>query len=281
MIDAAKTPTFGYPSFMIILPSDEYTGNFIRHMTNHVSQRLAVSQWPVHALASRLDQSDPCEPALMITACEKDDGVKYKCTRTWLVFRSELMWLLNFTEEDIDNPQKFKVAKEDWRIRIKNLRKWAEVEADPLLTRHLSQEVIIPANASSTMLELLEGHLTSNSTLMRGMISGIQKNLARAVYCDTHQAECYCIDEDRTVGNHNSIFLDDNTQRESVTGDEDHADNASGTTCSAEKEQIGGDKQFNSLRRSRRLMIKDELVGDANKVCKRASKDRRKYHIEK
>lgn len=95
----------------------------------------------------------------MLVACEKDVGVRNRCTRTWLVFASELRWLLGFSEKDIDDPTKFKVANEDWRIRIKNLRRWAEVEADPSRKKHMSQKIIIPVNASSVVTDCFQDYL--------------------------------------------------------------------------------------------------------------------------
>jgi len=135
-----------YPDFMVVLPRDDDTKAFLRLMTNQVSQRMAVSHWPAHALAHRLDQRDPHEKALMLVACEKDQGVKTRCMRTWLVFGSELRWLLGFSEEQIRDPAGFFRVQEDiWRIRILNLRRWAEQE--PLPLEHRAQ-VTLPTGLS-------------------------------------------------------------------------------------------------------------------------------------
>ena len=135
----------GYPDFMIILPRREDTENFVRHMTNHVSRRVAISQWPQHALAHRENQENPYEKPLMLVACEKNPGVRNRCTRTWLIFPSELHWLLQFTEDEINDPNGiFIVEKDHWRIRILNLWKWAKLEFETDRDLHCMVEIILP-----------------------------------------------------------------------------------------------------------------------------------------
>ena len=200
MIDAARTtPPSPYPSFMMLLPTEEHTANFIRHMTNHVSQRVAISQWPQYALASRIDQSDLHEPALMLVACEKDEGVRNRCTRTWLVFASELRWLLGFTEADIDDPTKFKVANEAWRIRIKNLRRWAVIEANPERNKHQSQRIIIPVNASSVVTDYFQDSQSLGWGMRRPSFGGNVNRicmLKSQAYSSSHmchnESSCVC-----------------------------------------------------------------------------------------
>jgi hypothetical protein len=79
--------------------------------------------------------------------------VRNKCTRTWLIFPSELKWLAGFDEKQIDDPVLFKVHNEQWRIRIRNLYRWARVENDPRLTEHKSARVYLPVNASRVMTD--------------------------------------------------------------------------------------------------------------------------------
>lgn len=142
-----EKPNIPYPDFMVILPRDEDTSDFARHVTNHVSSRMAVSQWPRHALTLRKDFSNFCEKVLILVTYEKEDEgkpVPNVCTRIWLVFESELQWLMNYTEDQIKDKSIFKVERENWRTRILNLREWAVIEQDKGLQLHQSRAISLP-----------------------------------------------------------------------------------------------------------------------------------------
>jgi hypothetical protein len=128
VMDAARTITPNYPSFMIINEIDVQS-EFMRRLRNKVSESIKGSLWPEFALSKIQDKKCKNEPVLMLATCEKDEGVVTHTTRTWLIFPSELRWLLQFTEEEINDPNGiFEVEQPHWRIRILNLRKWAQAQ---------------------------------------------------------------------------------------------------------------------------------------------------------
>jgi hypothetical protein len=98
VMDAARTITPNYPSFMIINEKESDQNEFMRRLRNKVSESIKGSLWPEFALSKIQDKKCKNEPVLMLGTCEKDEGVITHTTRTWLIFPSELRWLLQFTE---------------------------------------------------------------------------------------------------------------------------------------------------------------------------------------
>lgn len=145
---AAKNRDPIFPSFMVVLKEPGDQDELSRRVCNRVSQSIKGSQWPKFALSKLLMKSKKREPALMIITCEKDDELITHHTRTWIMFPSELEFLLDYSDEEIDDPNgPFIVEKEHWRIRIKNLKRWANIEFHPtaeMTGRFKSTSIMLP-----------------------------------------------------------------------------------------------------------------------------------------
>ena len=61
----------------------------------------------------------------MIITCEKDDIISVNKIRTWLMFKSQLKILLEYSEEQLMEMEKDQ--GENCQVRIKNLRHWASL----------------------------------------------------------------------------------------------------------------------------------------------------------
>jgi len=133
---ARKVATPDYPEFFLILKDNNDNQEFLRKLVNYVSSSIRSSAWPKYAaslLPPRKSPSDKKPTALLLPVFEKDKGLKAYHTRAWLIFSTELEWLKDFTNEQIDDPHgTFQVTEEHHRIRIKALRDWAaEYEFNP------------------------------------------------------------------------------------------------------------------------------------------------------
>jgi hypothetical protein len=124
VVKAANKTTEDSP--FLVLDLDNQI-NFSRNLITKVSELLSSSNWPVYAMNNVEDRKRINEDVLIIVTCEKD--TQFKHTRAWLVFPSELEMLKNATYEEINNTgedRKFEVAKPNHRVRISNLKKWAD-----------------------------------------------------------------------------------------------------------------------------------------------------------
>jgi hypothetical protein len=151
--NAAKQSKKGYPDFMIALDDPNDQEEFNRRICNKVSQTIKSSMWPqyAHVKASSLNgrRRKLFENPISITVSEKNPDMKTYVMRTWLIFPSTLKEMLKYSLDELSDPNgPFKVAKSHWRIRLKNLRLWAEAEyqSTQLDKLYLSNEILIPLN---------------------------------------------------------------------------------------------------------------------------------------
>lgn len=128
VIDAARD---SMENVFVVCENPEDQHNYMRSLITSVSQLLASSNWPVYAMHHVKDQTKTTENVLLISTCEKE-GTKFTHTRAFLVFPSELKILLDYSLEEIwrDNEHPdciFNVIAPTHRVRIVNLRRWAEI----------------------------------------------------------------------------------------------------------------------------------------------------------
>jgi len=123
--------------------------NCMRKLLNHVSEKLASSNWPAHC--SRLMREVPDEfwaksgiqkgRYFLVLTCEKEPSVVMGCTRLWLVNPYDLFLLTQLTRNELDyfqvNDPGRRTAEEanldrypyvGHKLRIHHLRQWALLE---------------------------------------------------------------------------------------------------------------------------------------------------------
>jgi hypothetical protein len=154
VIDASKADHYD-PNFVIKIEDKYAEEEFLRRLTNRVSQSIKSSAWPAYALSRLRTAADKRESPLMLAVCEKDEGVVAHVTRTWLIFPSELRWLRQFTLEQIKDDSDsgvFQVEKSHWRIRIANLWRWANCEypadGSERISDFPSKTIILPCQSN-------------------------------------------------------------------------------------------------------------------------------------
>jgi len=143
------------PDFFVVLPSSKDHMDFVRRISNRVSETVKSSQFP--AFAHRRTRNAKAEQALFVVTCEKEAGVQVRHTRVWIIFPSELKMLLNYSWEEINDPNGyFYVERPHWRIRVKNLYLWAKAEYEEVevngekvfrrknTTPYASQTILLP-----------------------------------------------------------------------------------------------------------------------------------------
>lgn len=99
---------------------------------------------------------------LMLITCEKDDTITVNTIRTWLMFKSQLKILLDYSEEQLMEMEKDQ--GENCQVRIKNLRHWASLvfeHSDIPMYKYGCAEVYLP----------LKNQLDSSFTRLDSVIS--------------------------------------------------------------------------------------------------------------
>lgn len=114
------------PDFMVCLKEKTDQLDFVRTLSNLIS-----STYLKHSTKARLAKENPDdeENPIFCVTCEKEPGVPTLATRIWLIYPSELKMLQKYRNR-INDKTFFRVHKENWRIRIKNLLLWADAEFD-------------------------------------------------------------------------------------------------------------------------------------------------------
>lgn len=115
------------PDFMVMFENKKDQSEVMIRLMNKLSETLKSSKWVDYF--HRRKMSKAVEPAIFVLTCEKGEDVPRKYSRVWIIFESELKWIYNVSDEDIENPNGlFKLDRENWRIRLRNLKKWARAE---------------------------------------------------------------------------------------------------------------------------------------------------------
>lgn len=141
---AQNAPSEPFLDFMVVLEPSR-RDDFLRRIINRVSQSVKSSQWPYYASSKKKFRPKvETENALVLVTCEKDQGYALNNhVRTWLIFPSELEWLRSLSQEELDA---IEVAHDTHRIRIQNLKKWAdwEFEHKDDHSKKMSGSLILP-----------------------------------------------------------------------------------------------------------------------------------------
>eukprot|EP01040_Poterioochromonas_malhamensis_P002304 gene2304-2449_t len=126
------TPDPNCPPYMVVPLDTGVHSQFLQKVSNCISENLKSSNYPAWAFRRNPDHPK-YEDAIFVITCEKGPNIPTQHTRVWIIFPSQLKLLLKYTDEEIDDKNGPFVVPEDkqnWRIRIKNLRLWALAEFD-------------------------------------------------------------------------------------------------------------------------------------------------------
>jgi hypothetical protein len=115
-----------FPDFAIKLDDSQDTIQVCKSLGNKLS---SVSM--KYAQQARLFKADPTvkEKVLFIMTCEKSNGkdlLPTEHTRVWLMFESELKWLVDNDSKPVEQKIPVTFERPNWEIRINNLLKWGK-----------------------------------------------------------------------------------------------------------------------------------------------------------